>query len=72
MRWNTPPGETEAGSAGRQPTGALFAPDNHWPGLRCAKGVSGPDWDNPVRAFCLEKPLDIGAMPKKIPFGVNS
>ena len=53
-----PPRETEAGSAGKQPTKGDL-------GLRCANGVSGPCRDVSTRAvvFCT---LDVGVMPQKI------
>ena len=64
--WNPALGETELGSAGKQPDKGLFAPDNHWPApdaptaYQALAGVSRP---GPV---VLVETLDIGAIPPKI------
>ena len=43
------PGETESGSAGTQP-------DKGYPGRRCAKGASGPWWEDPSGAVFFPYP----------------
>ena len=52
-------GETESGSAGTQP-------DKGYPGLRCANGASDP-YRLMLPGVVSWMPLDIGAMPQKIP-----
>ena len=64
--WNPASGETEAGSAGKQPANGLFAPDNHWPAsdaptaYQALAGVSRPG------PLVVVETLDIGAIPPKI------
>jgi len=54
----TAPGETESGSAGKQP-------DKGYPGRRCAKVHRAPGGSRCLGPF-YQIPLDTGAMPQKI------
>ncbi len=63
---NPASGETEAGSAGKQPAKGLFAPDNHWPASDAPmayQALAGASRPGPL---VLAEILDIGAISRKI------